>query len=121
MAERDENRVALLSAEGGATIQTVQTKIDSLWAELKDSPEVRQLAAKEGVPPTFFEGTKPAPFAAGQPDAQILETGVILIIVGKAALGWATKKGLDVLWDRFIWPKLEEDFPDLQVKDRYGC
>jgi hypothetical protein len=121
MPEQEQNRVALLSAKGGATTRRVQAEIDSIWAELKDDPKGRQVATENGMPPNLFEKRQPAPFSAGQPEGQILETGAILVIIGTAALGWATKKALDILWDRWIWPKLQENFPDLEVKARYDC
>jgi hypothetical protein len=120
MAEDNEQRVALLMAGGGVTDRQVQDALQTIWATLKNDSDVRRFAEEEKLSPELFGNDETIPFRVGQAEGQILETGAILVIIGKAALAWGTKKSRDVLWDRFIWPRLQKKLPDVEETDRYG-
>jgi hypothetical protein len=110
MEDEQSELVATLHAKGGVTPAKVQEELQSIWDFLRKNPDARKEAEKAGVPPAMLDAVDANPFIAGRGEEQFVIAATVVVIVGKAALGWATKKALDVLWDRVVFPRLEKHF-----------
>jgi len=116
-------QIDTLKTEIGVTDERIQEELKAIWANLRDpdNAALREEANREGVPATLIDQCAEPPFSAERPEGQILIAGAVAIVVGKAALGWTTKKTLDVAWDRFFWPRLKRHFgADVERREDAG-
>jgi hypothetical protein len=117
MSGTESMEIGEFSATHGVNDEDVQNEIQTIWDALRTDPRLEELAKEAGIAPDVVKQAKVAPFKATRPEAQFGVAETILISVAGGVLTHVAKNGLDLLWQRVIWPRLEKRFgADLEPK-----
>jgi len=117
MHATDRTEIGKYSATHGVNDEDVQKAIQTIWDALRSDPKLGKLAKEAGIAPDIIKQQQFAPFRATRPEAQFGIAETILISAAGGILTHVAKNGLDLLWERAIWPRLEKRFgADLEPK-----
>jgi hypothetical protein len=118
MRGSERTEIGKFSVTHGVSDEDVQNELQTIWDTLRTDPQLEELAREVGIAPDVIKQQQLTPFQATRPEAQFGIAETILISVLGGVLTHVTKSGLDLLWQRVIWPRLEKRFgADLEPKE----